>query len=51
MASFRELVERYDELKDMTEEELTREVGSWWAQMFVMCKEQIELIKGGKSDA
>lgn len=49
--SFRELQERYYELVKLSHEELVEEIGSWWAQMFEMSKDEIRKIKeGNKND-
>lgn len=40
--SFKELYQRYDEFKDMTEEELSGLIGEWWAHMFVESKDEIK---------
>ena len=39
--SWKELYDRYDELKDLSEEELIDILGDWWAHIFLESKEQI----------
>lgn len=39
--SWKELYERYDEFKDLTEEELIEKLGTWWGPIFFESKEEI----------
>ncbi len=39
--SWRELHERYHELKDLTEEQLIEKIGPWWGPIFFESKEEI----------
>lgn len=39
--SWKELYERYDEFKDLTEEELIEKLGTWWGPIFFESKEDI----------
>lgn len=45
MSSFRELQERYSELKELSHEELVEKIGSWWAEMFERSKDEIAKVK------
>ena len=48
--SWRELYERYDELKDLTEEQLIEKLGGWWGPIFFESKEEIRKTLWRRND-
>lgn len=50
MSSFKELYDKYDELKNLSREELVKKIGSWWADMFEQSKDEIKRVKEGNKN-
>lgn len=42
MGSWKELHDRYDELKDLSEKEVMDRLGDWWGPIFLDSKKEIE---------
>lgn len=47
MSSFKELYDKYEELKNLSHEELVEKIGSWWAELFERSKDEIKRVKEG----
>lgn len=48
--SWKELYERYDEFKDLSMEELSKQIGEWWAYIFISSKEDIRVGRWRRED-
>lgn len=48
--SWKELIEQYDELKDLTKDELIEKLGDWWGPIFFESREEIAKIQWRRTD-